>query len=265
MGEQVGSGKSRGGSLVRTLAVLRLFLIAVLVAMFCLLGAWYLPLADMGGMTVIAHRGDTAHWPENTREAILAAADTGAAGIEFDVQRSAEGTWWIYHDADLKRVSGVAGALADLTDHQVARLPITGGIGKVDGLFHPPRLTPLLADLAGYDGVVIVDVKDRSAEAHAEIARLLTGLSHPMVICRSVAGARAVRAVAPDMPTIGLTSLGSDAALDYRLADARTEITAPWRVWGQRIVAFVHQIDSGREDSEWMDRARRWGVAFYVR
>ena len=50
---------------------------------------------------VIAHRGDSAHRPENTLAAFAGALEVGAALVELDVQLTADGHVIVLHDADL--------------------------------------------------------------------------------------------------------------------------------------------------------------------
>jgi len=50
-------------------------------------------------VSIIAHRGASARFRENTVEAFLAAARLGADGVELDVRRSADGALVVHHDA----------------------------------------------------------------------------------------------------------------------------------------------------------------------
>ena len=52
-------------------------------------------------MTVLAHRGGTGPWRENTLEAFVGALGAGADGVELDVRRSADGELVVHHDADV--------------------------------------------------------------------------------------------------------------------------------------------------------------------
>ncbi len=75
---------------------------------------------------VIAHRGASAHAPENTRAAIELAARQGAQWVEVDVTISSDGIAVIHHDADLKRCSDGDGLviqkrLAELKQLDVGR------------------------------------------------------------------------------------------------------------------------------------------------
>ena len=52
-------------------------------------------------MLVIAHRGASAHLPDNTLEAFRAAVAQGADGVELDVRRTSDGRLALSHDAEL--------------------------------------------------------------------------------------------------------------------------------------------------------------------
>lgn len=57
---------------------------------------------------VCGHRGASAYAPENTLPAFVAAAERGAAFVEFDVQRSSDGVLVVIHDETLARTTDVA-------------------------------------------------------------------------------------------------------------------------------------------------------------
>jgi glycerophosphoryl diester phosphodiesterase len=56
---------------------------------------------------ILGHRGYRARFPENTLRAFREAHDAGAAGIECDLQKSADGRFVIIHDPTTDRVTGV--------------------------------------------------------------------------------------------------------------------------------------------------------------
>ena len=113
-------------------------------------------------MDLIAHRGDLDRYPENTLEAIQAAAELPVDGIEFDAVMSADGTWWVVHDATLDRTTNVSGSVTELSDEQIGAAVIDGGIG-FDAERHAglgiPRLEDVLAALKGYPRTVYIDVQ----------------------------------------------------------------------------------------------------------
>lgn len=50
---------------------------------------------------ILAHRGVSSEFPENTVEAFTAAGPRGADGVELDVRRTADGVLVVHHDAHL--------------------------------------------------------------------------------------------------------------------------------------------------------------------
>ncbi len=50
---------------------------------------------------VIAHRGASHRFPENTLAAFRGAVELGADGVELDVRRTADGVGVVHHDAEL--------------------------------------------------------------------------------------------------------------------------------------------------------------------
>jgi len=70
---------------------------------------------------LVAHRGYTLHYPENTLSAVRGAIEAGARYVEVDVQLSRDGVPVLFHDHTLTRLCGVDGgvherALAELKE-----------------------------------------------------------------------------------------------------------------------------------------------------
>lgn len=65
-------------------------------------------------LSLIAHRGDRAHAPENTLEAMDRAVAIGVDAIECDVHLSADGEVVVCHDATVDRTTDGSGAIASL-------------------------------------------------------------------------------------------------------------------------------------------------------
>lgn len=62
---------------------------------------------------IMAHRGASRLFPENTWAAIDAALEMGADGVEIDVRRAADGVPVLSHDPDLRRTRGERVVIAD--------------------------------------------------------------------------------------------------------------------------------------------------------
>lgn len=98
---------------------------------------------------VIAHRGDSAHAPENTLRAFRRAMESGADRIELDVRLSADGVPFVLHDSDLTRLTGHAGRASNLTIDQLTTFQVLADVfGRSDDGF-VPTLDAVLADLDG--------------------------------------------------------------------------------------------------------------------
>lgn len=73
----------------------------------------------------VAHRGYTAHYPENTEVALSAAVKAGARYVEIDVQLNADGEVVLFHDRSLERLCGRAGAIHQLHSKDLQGLKVS--------------------------------------------------------------------------------------------------------------------------------------------
>ena len=71
---------------------------------------------------IIAHRGSSAHAPENTLAAFELAVEQGADGIELDAKLSADGHVIVIHDATMDRTTGAHGRVKDMTLEEMRAL-----------------------------------------------------------------------------------------------------------------------------------------------
>ncbi len=74
---------------------------------------------------VWAHRGASAHAPENTHTAFERAIADGADGVELDVRDAACGTVVVAHDPTLDRVAGRPGTVSELTAEALGHVPVS--------------------------------------------------------------------------------------------------------------------------------------------
>jgi glycerophosphoryl diester phosphodiesterase len=64
---------------------------------------------------IIAHRGFSGRYPENTLASVRAALQLGVDFVEIDVQETADGELIVFHDYRLNRICGVRGRVRDKT------------------------------------------------------------------------------------------------------------------------------------------------------
>jgi glycerophosphoryl diester phosphodiesterase len=101
-----------------------------------------------GRPRVWAHRGDSAHAPENTMLAFEKAVQAGADGLELDVRFDAEQNVVVFHDSRLERLTGLPGRMEELSAGDRGHLRVRG------------EPVPLLADvLATFDTEIDVEIK----------------------------------------------------------------------------------------------------------
>lgn len=104
----------------------------------------------------LAHRAfhdRAAGRPENSRAAVQAACQAGY-GIEIDIQPSKDGVPMVFHDYDLKRLTGRPGPIRSLA---AAELSATRLLDAGDGI---PTLSEVL-DLVGGRVPVLIEIKDQ--------------------------------------------------------------------------------------------------------
>jgi len=116
---------------------------------------------------IIAHRGASANAPENTLAAFRLAIESGAEGVEFDVQLSRDGIPVVIHDYDLHRTGGNKQRISELTASQLGNTDVGSWFSKK----HPnlsrhefanetvPTLDEALKVLADFNGFLHIELK----------------------------------------------------------------------------------------------------------
>ncbi|MBV7380399.1 glycerophosphodiester phosphodiesterase family protein [Maritimibacter dapengensis] len=143
--------------------------------------------------------------PENSRAAIAAAIEAGY-GIEIDVQLSRDNVAMVFHDYDLKRLTGVTGPVRMRSVADLAEIPL---IGRDEGI---PTLAEVLTLVDG-KVPVLIEIKDQDGAMgpnvgplESSVIRALDGYEGPVALMSF--NPHAVRALAEGAPHIprGLTT-----------------------------------------------------------
>ncbi len=92
---------------------------------------------------IIGHRGFNGEYVENTRESFLKALELGADGIELDVHLSKDGEVIVFHDFDLKRMTGENGYVFQYTLAELKEM-------KILDKHEIPTLEEVIDDLIAY-------------------------------------------------------------------------------------------------------------------
>jgi glycerophosphoryl diester phosphodiesterase len=105
---------------------------------------------------VFAHRGASAHAPENTLAAFQRALDDGAPAIEFDVKLSRDGVVMVIHDQTVDRTTDGHGRVRSMTLSQLRALDAGSWF---DSTFRGERLPTLDEVFARFGGRVFMNVE----------------------------------------------------------------------------------------------------------
>ncbi|SEQ74523.1 glycerophosphodiester phosphodiesterase family protein [Thalassovita taeanensis] len=178
----------------------------------------------------LAHRAlhdIAAGRPENSHAAIQAAIDAGY-GIEIDLQLSSDGEAMVFHDYDLKRLTGQTGPVQRRSAAELGQIALLGGIDTI------PTLNRVLAQVAGRVPLLI-EIKDQDGAMGANVGRLeqatadaLQGYGGPVAVMSfNPNSVQKMAALRPDVPR-GLTTSAYRpedwAPLPARLCDRLREI-----------------------------------------
>ena len=92
-------------------------------------------------MLIWAHRGASAHAPENTIAAFERAIQDGADGIELDIRDAACGAIVVAHDPTIQRLAGRPGVVASMRASELAELELSTRVGRTRGM---PKLDDVI-------------------------------------------------------------------------------------------------------------------------
>jgi glycerophosphoryl diester phosphodiesterase len=115
---------------------------------------------------VIAHRGDSAHRPENTLASFESALSVGADLIELDVQRTRDGHVVVIHDGTLERTTDGRGKVFEKTLAEVKAVS-AGCPGRFESRYSSERIPtlPEALDLLKGRTRVMIEIKKESVTA----------------------------------------------------------------------------------------------------
>lgn len=108
---------------------------------------------------MIAHRGwwgtqsDETLIPENSYESLRECANRNFFGVEMDIQKASDGTFWVSHNNNLSSTTSVTTSISDMTETQLKEVKLTD---SVCGL---PKLDEFLIACRKYNIVPVIELK----------------------------------------------------------------------------------------------------------
>jgi glycerophosphoryl diester phosphodiesterase len=174
---------------------------------------------------IVAHRGASTEFPENTTEAFESAVEAGADVIELDVRLSRDGIPVVMHDADVSRSTDGRGFVHQMTLRELKSLDAAPGRAARAEV---PTLREVLALASGRVGVDL-EIKNipgdpgfdspREAilEATLDELRAISFSGEVMISSFNTHTVERSRERAPELPTgiLTIAAVEPDAALAY--------------------------------------------------
>jgi hypothetical protein len=112
-------------------------------------------------LLVIAHRGDSAHRPENTLASFASALEVGSQLVEFDVRLTRDGMPVVIHDATLDRTTTGTGPVREHTLSEVRA--VSAGYPELFASAYASERVPTLAEALGFlrgRARVMIEIKE---------------------------------------------------------------------------------------------------------
>ncbi len=199
---------------------------------------------------IIAHRGFSSRYTENTMPAIRAALKLGVDFVEVDVHETSDGKLVVFHDFRLNRICGVSGRVRDTTLAEMKRL-------------NPaiPSLREVLMACRGKARVLVEIKRADPRKVAVEIAAC--GLVRQVIVFALLMSRMKVfAAVKPRIPRFALVAhrlphqlpfVAEGIGASRRLICSRDDVT---RIHKRGWKLFVWTVNRQRE----MERLADWGV-----
>lgn len=159
---------------------------------------------------VIAHRGFSGRYPENTLRSFREALKLPVDAIELDVRQTKDGVLIVLHDETLDRTTNGQGRARDFRWDELRQLDAGSWRGEAFAGEPIPRLDEALALING-QVVVFVEIKEPGTEAAVvETIRRLRANSWVKIGSFYPQAIAAVRQLAPELPCslIGSAKVG---------------------------------------------------------
>ncbi|GHH03065.1 glycerophosphodiester phosphodiesterase [Streptomyces lanatus] len=217
-------------------------------------------LAGSGRPTVIAHRGASAHAPENTLDAVDKAAELGIDWVENDVQRTKDGELVVLHDDNLKRTTDAEEVfpdrspwkVKDFTAAEIARLDAGSWFGPAYAGARVPTLDQYMDRVELHHQKLLLEIKNPELYPgiEQETLKLLDNegwLDRPHLESRLIVqsfSADSVRTVHELKPAVKTGFLGTPPVADLaRYATFVDQINPSYSSASTGYVASVHAVE----------------------
>lgn len=211
-------------------------------------------LISSGGLRVrpmiIAHRGYSGAFPENTLIALREAIKLGIDGIEVDARITSDGAVVLMHDETVDRTTNGTGKVRELTLAQIGALDAGSWKGSDFVGEAVPTLLEALNQLPD-DMVMYVEIKPADAAREVVDVILKSGASERVVICSFHASViKEVSRLYPKLPKVLISGSCKDMNEFKRLIETALEcgangLSIHYGSVSAQFVRYAHQRSIG--------------------
>lgn len=199
---------------------------------------------------IIAHRGDSAHAPENSLAALDSAIAAGADRVECDVRIAGDGTLVVSHDADLSRIAGRSVLIDDTPAEELARTAAAAGASVLPlaTLFEAAHgRIPLMLDVKSLIPAVIEKIAADLAAAAFDPRRIALGLRDPALVGPARAHLPAARILALNSGTTPVDAFLAESVDLIRLWERDADADTIAALHGQGCTVWVTTGGTGTD------------------
>lgn len=118
---------------------------------------------------VIAHRGFSGKYPQNTTLALQKAAELGVDYIELDVSLSSDEQVIVFHDSEVSNLTDGEGFIKDLTLMEIKKIDAGVKFASEFAGLQIPTLSEAILSIADSQTKLCVEIKARENDSRGEI------------------------------------------------------------------------------------------------
>ncbi len=182
---------------------------------------------------IVAHRGFSGIYPENTMLSFKKAVEYGVDIVELDVRLTKDGTPIVFHDKSLKRLVGKPGLISDYVFKELSSFKIDGE--KI------LSLSEALEYLVDHVGVFIEVKEDEAIKPIMDLIREHSIADKVAIISFSKYPLEYARRINPDIVT-GLIYMKPDGGI-VLAKEIGAKIVLPFhRLASSKSIAFAHRL-----------------------
>lgn len=217
---------------------------------------------------IIAHRGDSAHAPENTLRAVEQAIARGADWIELDLQRSADGEVFVFHDVELDRLTDQTGAAFERGSAELREIAVLASrfapatdtcIPTLDEILHAvgdrvPLYLEIKSEGAGVQPHLLESLVDTCLDRLAPGSPHHLGSFHLGVVRRCLDAGHAPILIASDPRRLGeLTRAQQEGLFAYSVFHERIDARLAQTCRSRGVPLWAWTVDHERDVERLLD------------